>query len=186
MSVLFRLSAMLNRFCWIGAAFTAIGVFVFNLGEWTLFGVKVYTVFEINVLILLFNAFLQNLIYTPIISGQAAKLAKQAVMLSGEEAATAGQAVFATEVIDAASRLDKTCHIMGALGSFVLYFFLGPRVGSPISEIASIAALNLLPLALVVLLQAHVIRMRLLDPKIYDDAFELYTTFDNSITSGRL
>lgn len=186
MSAIFRLGAKLNKLCWSGVVITGVMVYVFNLGEWTLSGVRIYTIFAGFLLTLLVTSFLKNLIILPALSSQTAQFAKQTVMLSEVDASTSGQAAFANEVIDTAKKLEITSHIAGAIGSVILYLFLGPRVGSPISEFAAVISLSIIPLIVTALTQGRLTRMKYLNAELYETAYGLYVSLNDSIISGRL
>lgn len=184
MGKLIRLSLSVLRTS-IGVMLVAtIAVYVFHLNDWTILGVRIYSILVFSVLAALLNALLQDLIFFPGLSKQTASIAKQTIMLSDDGTIPAGHISFANEVINALDKRERiACRISAVLGVFC-YFTLGPRVGSPISEYLTLAVLLYLPLLLLIPMQGPLKRMEALEPSIYAMANGLYTVIHGSIMRG--
>lgn len=176
MSTLVKLGIRLNILCIIGIVIAAFAVYAFNLGGWKIGGVQVFTILVVLTFAALIISFLQNLVFKPALSGQAARFAKQAIMLEGDGEMTAGQVSFVNSVIDAKNRHEKIRYISGAIIGVVVYFVLGPNVGSPIAEFVTLAVLLLGPTIMGLLMQGSLTKMRILDPELFDSAIQLYSS----------
>lgn len=186
MGTLVRFSNYVSRTS-IGAMIVCtIAVYVFHLGEWTFLGTRIYSILVFSAMVALLNALIQDLVLYPALSGQVAALAKQAIMLSDDGNATAGQVSFAKEVIDAMDKREKTLCRLGAVVGLVCYFVLGPRIGSPVSEYVSLALLIFLPTLLLFAKSGQLSRMEALEPSIYDIAGRLYSSIHMAITNGTM
>lgn len=186
MGTLSRLSSAISRTS-IGAMIVgAIAVYVFRLGDWTFIGTKVYDIFVFSTLVALFNAFINDLIIAPGLSGQVANLAKQSIMLSDDGSIPAGQVSFANEVIDAVDKREKMADRLSAVIGLVCYFVLGPRVGSPASEFITLAIFMFLPLFLLDPTRGQLKRMKALDSSIFEVAYGLYSSIHMAITNGAM
>lgn len=176
MSTLVKLGIQANIICIIGMIIAAVAVYVFNLGAWKIGGIYVFSILVFLTFAALIISLLQNLIFKPALSGQAARFAKQAVMLASDGEMPAGQVSFVNGVIDAKSKHEKIRYISAAIIGVIVYFILGANVGSPIAEFATLAVLLLGPTIMGLLMQGSLTKMRVLDPELFDSAIQLYSS----------
>lgn len=174
MSTLIKLGIRLNIICIFGMIVAAIAVYIFNLGGWKIGGVYVFTILVFLSYAALIISFLQNLIFKPVLSTQATRLAKQTVMLSENEDVPFGQISFVNEVIDAKNRHERVRYISGAIIGTIVFFLLGINVGSPIAEFVSLVVLLLAPTIVGIVIQGALTKMRMLDPDLFESGIQLY------------
>ena len=176
MSTIIKLCIRANILCIFGMVVSAIAVYAFNLGAWKIGGIQVFEIFVVLTYAALIISFLQDLIFKPVLSGQAARFAKQATMLAGDDGMTSGQISFVNGVIDAKDRHEKARYITGAIIGLVIYFVLGVTIGSPFAEFIALLILLLGPTILGVLMQVSLTKMSSLDPELFSTAIQMYST----------
>ena len=185
MSTLVKLGIRANIVCILGMIITGVAVYLLGYGAWRVAGIPIFFIFVVFTFAALIISCLQNLVFKPVLSGQAARLAKQGMLFAGEVMA-ANEIAFANEVIDAKNKHERTRYIAGGVLGIIAYFALGMNVGSPVAEIAALAVLLLGPTVFGMLMQGSLVKMRTLNPELFDSAIELYSaahhaSFDASV-----
>ena len=176
MSTLVKLGIRANVLCIIGMVVAAVAVYAFNLGGWKIGGIPVFSLLVFFTFAALIISFLQDLIFKPMLSSQAAKLAWEAVILARDESLDAGQGSYMSGVIYKKNRHEKTRYILGAIIGAIVYFALGVSVGSPFAEFVALAVLLLGPTIMGLLMHESLMEMRSFDPELFDSAIQLYSS----------
>lgn len=181
MGALVKLGIRLNVFCIIGMVIAAIAVYACGLGGQIILGVHVFTILAAFTLASMVVSFLQDLIFKPSLSGQAAKLAKQAIMLLDESETMAGRVLFANSVIDAVNKNEKVRYRLSAIVGIVADFIFGPIIGSPFAEWIALAVLLIGPSIVGLIMHGTTMRIRALDSDLFDETMKLYSSAHGSI-----
>ena len=174
MGTIIKLCIRANILCIIGIVVCAVAVYVFNLGAWRVGSVPIFFILVFFTFAALIISCLQNLFFKPALSGQAAKFAKRGAILASDEMADS-QVAFLNEIIDAKNKHEKIRYIAGGILGIVVYFVVGVNTGSPIAECVALAVLLLGPTAFGMLMQGSLMKLRVLDPVLFDSAVEMYS-----------
>lgn len=182
MGMLVRICEWLSRTLLLLIGIDAIAIYVFGLGDWLLGGVRIFTFFEIETLLELLDLLLLNLFFRPGLYAQAAVRAKQALMLADDEDIRPLQWLYAKELIEEIAKLDKRSDRISAAIGIALYFFLGPRIGSPASEFIAIAIQLFLP---GIIGSAFMAKLSRVSPDMFDGVFALYHLATTQVRKGK-
>ena len=174
MSTLVKLAIRINILCIIGIVIFTIAVYALDYGAWKIGGVEVLKVLIYLTYTALIISFLQNLIFKPVVSGQAAQTAKHYLNFFMNDEMSDNEINFAKEVIDAKNKHEKRRYIASALIGLVALFAIGPIYGSPAAEYVALAILLLGPSIIAFVLTGSLNRIRVINPEIFDSAMEIY------------
>ena len=180
MNVLIKTCIKLNAFGLVVIVISAIAVYGFGQGDQKFLGMHMLSILVIATYALLAIAVLENLIFKPAAENHTGKLTKQLISLDAERSFTAGEASYMNDVIDEITKIGKNSHRFPVLAAFFFYFGLGPILGSPFVEWATIAIMWIGPLALIGLAQGAANQTRALNPELYAATSSLLKTMDDT------
>ena len=186
MSTLVKLGIRINILSISAAIVIAVAVYGFGMGTAKVAGVRLYDALIALVYIALLCCLLQNLVFKPALSSQAARFAKQVLTVSLDEVLSAGQVSFMTEVVDSLDRCHKIRYRLAAIIAVVLYFVPGLFIGSPGMEVIALLTLLLAPSVITFAMQKPMLKSRELDPELYEAASNAYERAFKSYFDGRM
>ena len=158
---------------------SAIAIYFFGLGAQEIIGISINNIFFYSTWIALISSVFENVIFKPVFYHLTGKIAKENAQRFHAEDLSEDDLSLELLFIENISASSKISHITAAIIGIIVYFVLGPTLGTPIVEWAALAIFLLGPIAIAAINQSGLNTMREKSPELYKEATNWVRATDN-------